>query len=79
MPPEGSKNEKKTRSLFICAFRLRLHCKRTKLVKELEETVRLASSLHVQLKRSVTDAFPFSLFPADSAALSSFAEDVKFF
>uniref|UniRef100_H3CQ98 WW and C2 domain containing 1 n=1 Tax=Tetraodon nigroviridis TaxID=99883 RepID=H3CQ98_TETNG len=30
--------------------RLRLHCKRTKLVKELEETVRLASSLHVQLK-----------------------------
>uniref|UniRef100_A0A8C2ZFR8 WW and C2 domain containing 1 n=1 Tax=Cyclopterus lumpus TaxID=8103 RepID=A0A8C2ZFR8_CYCLU len=30
--------------------RLRLHCKRNKLVRELEETVRLASSLHTQLK-----------------------------
>ncbi|XP_012695571.2 protein KIBRA [Clupea harengus] len=30
--------------------RLKLHCKRNKLVKELEETVRLASSLHTQLK-----------------------------
>ncbi|XP_051959934.1 protein KIBRA [Xyrauchen texanus] len=30
--------------------RLRLHYKRNKLVKELEETVRLASSLHTQLK-----------------------------
>ncbi|XP_030649348.1 protein KIBRA [Chanos chanos] len=30
--------------------RLRLHCKRNKLVKELEEMVRLASSLHTQLK-----------------------------
>ncbi|CAF89941.1 unnamed protein product, partial [Tetraodon nigroviridis] len=34
--------------------RLRLHCKRTKLVKELEETVRLASSLHVQLKSTLS-------------------------
>uniref|UniRef100_A0A671UGM2 WW and C2 domain containing 1 n=1 Tax=Sparus aurata TaxID=8175 RepID=A0A671UGM2_SPAAU len=30
--------------------RLRLHCKRNKLVRELEEMVRLASSLHTQLK-----------------------------
>uniref|UniRef100_A0A8C9WTR1 WW and C2 domain containing 1 n=1 Tax=Scleropages formosus TaxID=113540 RepID=A0A8C9WTR1_SCLFO len=30
--------------------RLRLHCRRSKLVRELEETVRLASSLHTQLK-----------------------------
>ncbi|KAM3869074.1 protein KIBRA [Diretmus argenteus] len=30
--------------------RLRLHCKRNKLVRELEETVRLATSLHTQLK-----------------------------
>uniref|UniRef100_A0AAY4EF73 WW domain-containing protein n=1 Tax=Denticeps clupeoides TaxID=299321 RepID=A0AAY4EF73_9TELE len=30
--------------------RLKLHCKRNKLVKELEEVVRLASSLHSQLK-----------------------------
>ncbi|KAJ8348425.1 hypothetical protein SKAU_G00270140 [Synaphobranchus kaupii] len=30
--------------------RLRLHCRRNKLVGELEETVRLASSLHTQLK-----------------------------
>ncbi|XP_063059204.1 protein KIBRA [Engraulis encrasicolus] len=30
--------------------RLKLHCKRNKLVKELEETVRLATSLHTQLK-----------------------------
>lgn len=30
--------------------RLRLHCKRNKLVRELEEMVRLASSLHSQLK-----------------------------
>uniref|UniRef100_A0A4W5NGG1 WW and C2 domain containing 1 n=1 Tax=Hucho hucho TaxID=62062 RepID=A0A4W5NGG1_9TELE len=30
--------------------RLRLHCKRNKLVRELEEMVRLASSLHAQLK-----------------------------
>ncbi|XP_068456086.1 protein KIBRA [Clinocottus analis] len=30
--------------------RLRLHCKRNKLVRELEEMVRLASSLHIQLK-----------------------------
>ncbi|XP_028322682.1 protein KIBRA [Gouania willdenowi] len=30
--------------------RLRLHCRRNKLVRELEETVRLASSLHTQLK-----------------------------
>ncbi|XP_072517762.1 protein KIBRA isoform X2 [Salminus brasiliensis] len=30
--------------------RLRLHCKRNKLVKELEEVVRQASSLHTQLK-----------------------------
>lgn len=36
---------------FFCNFRLRLHCKRNKLVRELEETVRLASSLHTQLKR----------------------------
>lgn len=32
------------------AERLRLHCKRNKLVRELEEMVRLASSLHSQLK-----------------------------
>lgn len=37
---------------FEC-FRLRLHCKRNKLVRELEEMVRLASTLHTQLKRSV--------------------------
>ncbi|XP_047463285.1 protein KIBRA [Mugil cephalus] len=30
--------------------RLRLHCKRNKLVRELEEMVRLATSLHAQLK-----------------------------
>ncbi|KAM9846678.1 protein KIBRA [Aulostomus maculatus] len=30
--------------------RLRLHCKRNKLVRELEEMVRLATSLHTQLK-----------------------------
>ncbi|KAJ8266847.1 hypothetical protein GJAV_G00135360 [Gymnothorax javanicus] len=30
--------------------RLRLHCRRSKLVQELEETVRVASSLHTQLK-----------------------------
>lgn len=30
--------------------RLRLHCRRKQLVRELEETVRLASSLHTQLK-----------------------------
>ncbi|XP_010869266.2 protein KIBRA [Esox lucius] len=30
--------------------RLRLHCKRNKLVRELEETVRVASTLHTQLK-----------------------------
>ncbi|XP_077402760.1 protein KIBRA [Vanacampus margaritifer] len=30
--------------------RLRLHCKRNKLVRELEELVRLATSLHTQLK-----------------------------
>ncbi|XP_036380809.1 protein KIBRA [Megalops cyprinoides] len=30
--------------------RLKLHCRRNKLVRELEETVRLASSLHTQLK-----------------------------
>uniref|UniRef100_A0A8C7SML6 WW and C2 domain containing 1 n=1 Tax=Oncorhynchus mykiss TaxID=8022 RepID=A0A8C7SML6_ONCMY len=30
--------------------RLRLHCKRNELVRELEEMVRLASSLHTQLK-----------------------------
>uniref|UniRef100_A0A8C6VVV6 WW and C2 domain containing 1 n=1 Tax=Nothobranchius furzeri TaxID=105023 RepID=A0A8C6VVV6_NOTFU len=30
--------------------RLRLHCKRNKLVRELEETVRLATTLHTQLK-----------------------------
>ncbi|XP_015250164.1 PREDICTED: protein KIBRA [Cyprinodon variegatus] len=30
--------------------RLRLHCKRSELVRELEETVRLASSLQMQLK-----------------------------
>ncbi|XP_056140366.1 protein KIBRA [Lampris incognitus] len=30
--------------------RLRLHCKRNKLVRELEEMVRLAASLHTQLK-----------------------------
>ncbi|XP_068600281.1 protein KIBRA [Brachionichthys hirsutus] len=30
--------------------RLRLHCRRNKLVRELEETVRLATSLHGQLK-----------------------------
>ncbi|TWW75272.1 Protein KIBRA [Takifugu flavidus] len=36
--------------------RLRLHCKRNKLVRELEETVRLASSLHTQLK-SFTDLY----------------------
>lgn len=40
-------------SFWKCRFRLRLHCKRNKLVRELEETVRLASSLHTQLKRSV--------------------------
>ncbi|KAK1788106.1 hypothetical protein P4O66_016570, partial [Electrophorus voltai] len=33
--------------------RLKLHCKRNKLVKELEELVRHASSLHTQLKRLV--------------------------
>ncbi|CDQ71062.1 unnamed protein product [Oncorhynchus mykiss] len=33
--------------------RLRLHCKRNKLVRELEEMVRLASSLHTQLKRYI--------------------------
>ncbi|CAN9501037.1 unnamed protein product [Ophioblennius macclurei] len=30
--------------------RLRLHCRRNELVRELEETVRLATSLHTQLK-----------------------------
>ncbi|KAM6984624.1 protein KIBRA [Aplochiton taeniatus] len=30
--------------------RLRLHCRRNQLVRELEDTVRLASSLHTQLK-----------------------------
>uniref|UniRef100_A0A3P8SBW4 WW and C2 domain containing 1 n=1 Tax=Amphiprion percula TaxID=161767 RepID=A0A3P8SBW4_AMPPE len=33
---------------------LRLHCKRNKLVRELEEMVRLATSLHTQLKLSAS-------------------------
>ncbi len=37
--------------LSVALFRLKLHYRRNKLVKELEETVRLASSLHTQLKR----------------------------
>lgn len=69
----------------LCHFRLRLHCKRNKLVRELEETVRLASSLHAQLKRSVAyfgsphpqkvgrsgllGEEPRTAFSADSAAL----------
>uniref|UniRef100_A0A8C7YPD4 WW and C2 domain containing 1 n=1 Tax=Oryzias sinensis TaxID=183150 RepID=A0A8C7YPD4_9TELE len=35
--------------------RLRLHCRRSKLVRELEEMVRLATSLHMQLK-SLSDS-----------------------
>ncbi|KAI4813577.1 hypothetical protein KUCAC02_002815, partial [Chaenocephalus aceratus] len=35
---------------YYSGFRLRLHCKRNKLVRELEEMVRLATSLHTQLK-----------------------------
>uniref|UniRef100_A0A3P8WYZ5 WW and C2 domain containing 1 n=1 Tax=Cynoglossus semilaevis TaxID=244447 RepID=A0A3P8WYZ5_CYNSE len=34
----------------VLLFRLRLHCRRNKLVRELEEMVRLASTLHTQLK-----------------------------
>lgn len=39
--------------MCFCGFRLRLHCKRNKLVRELEENVRLATMLHTQLKRFV--------------------------
>ncbi|XP_068186777.1 protein KIBRA [Antennarius striatus] len=40
--------------------RLRLHCKRNKLVRELEETVRLATSLHTQLKSLSTSTLSCS-------------------
>ncbi|XP_067464988.1 protein KIBRA [Thunnus thynnus] len=40
--------------------RLRLHCKRNKLVRELEEMVRLATSLHTQLKSLSTSTLSCS-------------------
>eukprot|EP00064_Thunnus_orientalis_P021360 superscaffoldBa00006425_g21521 len=41
-------------------LKLRLHCKRNKLVRELEEMVRLATSLHTQLKSLSTSTLSCS-------------------